>query len=267
MIIITYCVNILNKLPDMTTLWIIGILLLILSVWLSFYLRKAFHSINEKWGETLISGWALLNKIKDDYWVVSEINEVEWELTDHFMPSNNSLNLSTEVYRGKWIASVAVALHEFWHAIQHKDWSMLTKIHSLLFLPMQFSSFWAVILFALWSFLKISWLALIGIVLFTVVCIYYLVLSFVEYDASKRAYDIYKKHKDIIVGYKWYKYVESWLSVYQDNRIDKDVESTNDVLFKEMLFLAFMTYFLTLMQSIVQLADMIMSYVQSKESE
>lgn len=48
-----------------------------------------------------------------------QVNCVSGQLSDHYNPSNRSINLSPDVYNGRSVASAAVAAHETGHAIQH----------------------------------------------------------------------------------------------------------------------------------------------------
>ena len=49
-----------------------------------------------------------------------KVQEVSGTLTDHYDPSKKTVNLSTDIYEGNSISSVAVAAHECGHAIQDK---------------------------------------------------------------------------------------------------------------------------------------------------
>jgi uncharacterized protein len=48
-----------------------------------------------------------------------KVISVEGQLTDHYNPLTKTVNLSTEVYQGRHIASAAVSAHECGHAVQH----------------------------------------------------------------------------------------------------------------------------------------------------
>ena len=50
-----------------------------------------------------------------------QIFEVKGQLSDHYNPSKKTINLSSDVYHGTSIASLAVAAHECGHAIQYKE--------------------------------------------------------------------------------------------------------------------------------------------------
>ena len=47
------------------------------------------------------------------------IRQVNGTLSDNYNPTDNTLNLSADVYGGANVSAVAVAAHECGHAIQH----------------------------------------------------------------------------------------------------------------------------------------------------
>jgi uncharacterized protein len=61
-----------------------------------------------------------------------QVTCVPGELTDHYNPTNKTVNLSEAVYHGRNAAATAVAAHECGHAVQHaKAYSMLQLRSSL----------------------------------------------------------------------------------------------------------------------------------------
>ncbi|WP_143525036.1 zinc metallopeptidase [Labilibacter marinus] len=46
---------------------------------------------------------------------------VRGQLTDHYNPTNKTVNLSPEVYAGQGVSAAAVAAHECGHAVQHAE--------------------------------------------------------------------------------------------------------------------------------------------------
>ncbi len=47
------------------------------------------------------------------------VTSVPGKLTDHYNPTNRTVNLSPEVYSGQGVSAAAVAAHECGHAVQH----------------------------------------------------------------------------------------------------------------------------------------------------
>lgn len=113
--------------------------------------------------------------------------ETKGYLTDHYDPSQKVVRLSTDIYHGTSIASVAVAAHECGHAIQDKEGYTFMKVRSALVpfvnLVSYLGYFGLVIsIFAgLTGYLKISILVLVATIIFQLVTLP------VEFDASKRA--------------------------------------------------------------------------------
>jgi hypothetical protein len=48
-----------------------------------------------------------------------EVISIDGKLTDHYNPSDSTINLSRDVYSGRSVAACAIAAHETGHAIQH----------------------------------------------------------------------------------------------------------------------------------------------------
>lgn len=110
-------------------------------------------------------------------------------LTDHYNPSDKTVNLSEGVYASRSVAAAAVAAHECGHAVQHATKYSPLQMRSALVPVVSFASPW------------ISWLLLggiltinvfpvllgIGILLFAMTTIFSFVTLPVEINASQRA--------------------------------------------------------------------------------
>lgn len=116
-----------------------------------------------------------------------DIYETNGNLTDHYDPTKKLIKLSSEIYDGTSIASIAVAAHECGHAIQDKQDYSFFKIRSALVPIVNFISYLGyfgliVSLFAGFTgYLKLS------IVILFATALFQLVTLPVELDASKRA--------------------------------------------------------------------------------
>lgn len=113
--------------------------------------------------------------------------ETKGKLTDHYDPTRKTVRLSSEVYHGDSIASLAVAAHECGHAIQDKDGYLFLRIRRAMVPIVNFSSYagYLAIVFGLFF----SWINLIeiGIILEVIILAFQLVTLPVEFNASKRA--------------------------------------------------------------------------------
>lgn len=120
-----------------------------------------------------------------------KITHVRGQLTDHFNPSNMTVNLSDSVYSSRSIAAAAVACHECGHAIQHARGYAPLVMRSALVPIVNFSSkiaTWVIIggiaLMAAGSGTTVCW---IGICLIAMSALFSIVTLPVEYNASARA--------------------------------------------------------------------------------
>jgi len=114
---------------------------------------------------------------------------IDGQLTDHYDPTKNTVNLSHDVYYGRTVTSAAVASHECGHAVQHARGYKPVKMRSSLVPVVQFASTWVqwVLLAGIimvQSFPAVLWL---GIALFALTTLFSFVTLPVEIDASRRA--------------------------------------------------------------------------------
>jgi len=159
-----------------------------------------------------------------------QINCVQGQLSDHYNPSNRTVNLSTEVYNGRSVASAAVAAHETGHAIQHANSYAFLEFRSAL-VPIQNVSakvlnimFYALLFgaFALPGLVSYNLALQIIIACYSIFTLFAFITLPVEIDASRRAlawlntagittHDTHSKAKDAL---KWaaYTYVVAALS-------------------------------------------------------
>lgn len=117
------------------------------------------------------------------------IQEVNGTLTDHYNPTNRTLNLSHDVYYGTSVAAAAVAAHECGHAVQHATAYAWLTMRSTLVPMVSFSNKFVswVLLAGILLVSKFPGLLLAGIILFAVTTLFSLVTLPVEINASKRA--------------------------------------------------------------------------------
>ena len=118
-----------------------------------------------------------------------KVVSVRGHLTDHYNPTNQTVNLSESVYHSRSVAAAAVAAHECGHAVQHAVQYAPLKMRSALVPVINISSTWStwVILIGvlmLNSFPAIYW---VGIAMIAASALFSLVTLPVEYNASARA--------------------------------------------------------------------------------
>lgn len=113
-------------------------------------------------------------------------------LSDHYNPRTKTVSLSPQVYRGRSIASAAVAAHECGHVVQHATAYNMLSLRSNLVPVVQFSSkiqqflFFGVI-FGIGAGMGGDILLLLLVITFGLTALFSLVTLPVEFDASRRA--------------------------------------------------------------------------------
>ena len=125
----------------------------------------------------------------------TQVREIDGELTDNYNPKEDVVSLSMSVANNTSVSSIGVAAHEIGHVFQHKQNYTPVKIRSALVPVLNISSFlmWPLIIiglifevayFATWA----TALIYIGLAIYGLSTIFYLVTLPVELNASKRAY-------------------------------------------------------------------------------
>lgn len=110
-------------------------------------------------------------------------------LTDHYNPTDGTVNLSESVYHSCSIAAAAVAAHECGHAVQHSVAYGPLSLRSALVPVVSFASSWVqwVLLAGIIMVQAMPGILLAGIVLFAMTTLFAFVTLPVEIDASRRA--------------------------------------------------------------------------------
>ncbi|MBQ7968582.1 MAG: zinc metallopeptidase [Clostridia bacterium] len=115
------------------------------------------------------------------------INRVAGDLTDHYDPRTNTVNLSNSVYDNPSVAAIGVASHEAGHAVQHAVGYSPIKLRMAIIPVTQIASKLALPLVILGIILEFAGLAYVGCIFFAVATFFQLVTLPVEFNASRRA--------------------------------------------------------------------------------
>ena len=154
----------------------------------SLYIKSNYKKYKEVSNKKKYSGLDTAREILDNNGLKDVlILEVQGELTDHYDPKKKVVSLSTDIYHGTSIASIAVAAHECGHAIQDKEGYSFLKIRHTLIPLVKFSSiagYIAIMISILAGILNLLW---IGIALECVILFFQLITLPVEFNASNRA--------------------------------------------------------------------------------
>ena len=148
-------------------------------------------------------------------------------LTDNYNPTNKTLNLSEAVYGRASVSAVAVAAHECGHAIQHAQAYPLLMLRKALVPVCNIGSMGSYVAILLGILFSQTGLIVLGTILFSGIVLFNLVTLPVEIDASRRAL----------------------------SEVDRLGLLTGDEMTggRKVLVAAGMTYFISLVTSIVQL--------------
>ena len=110
-------------------------------------------------------------------------------LTDHYNPTDKTVNLSEDVYNRNSIAAASVAAHECGHAVQHAQAYAPLRMRSMLVPAVSFASNWVqwILLIGIFTIETFPQVMLGGIILFAMTTLFSFITLPVEIDASRRA--------------------------------------------------------------------------------
>lgn len=164
-------------------------------IWLGFLLTitsqiivsTSYSKHKKKLNNKDLTGYDTARKILDNNNLKNiMILETKGNLTDHYDPSKKIIKLSTDIYHGSSIASVAVAAHECGHAIQDKNKYKPLKIRNKIIPIVNLCtrlSYITIIIGIIFS----NRLLKIGILLILVILAFQLITLPIEFNASSRA--------------------------------------------------------------------------------
>jgi len=101
---------------------LIALPFMLLGMFISQRLKSKFNKYSKIALRNGMTGKEVAEKMLYDHGISNvEVTCVRGTLTDHYNPTNRTVNLSESVYHGNSAASAAVAAHECGHAIQHAE--------------------------------------------------------------------------------------------------------------------------------------------------
>ncbi|MBR6490751.1 MAG: zinc metallopeptidase [Bacteroidales bacterium] len=177
-------------------IWIVFIVLMVVSLIVSKTLNRKIEKYSQEMIPSGLTGKEIAEKMLRSFGITDvKVQSVAGKLTDHYNPTDKTLNLSETTYNMNSIAAAAVAAHECGHAVQHAVGYKWLKMRSAMVPFVQFGSRWSQwILLAGMLLLGVASLVsfgeillLIGIILFSLTTIFSFVTLPVEYNASDRA--------------------------------------------------------------------------------
>lgn len=142
-----------------------------------------------------MSGAEIAEKMLQDHGITGvRVISTPGRLTDHYNPSDKTVNLSEAVYNQRNAAAAAVAAHEVGHAVQHAkayEWlkmrSRLVPVVSVTSGMSQWLVIGGLILGAATGVVAGFYIAVAGLVMMALATLFSFITLPVEYDASNRA--------------------------------------------------------------------------------
>lgn len=170
--------------------WVLIILITIGSYAVSAVLKSKFKKYSQVPLGNRMTGREVAEKMLHDNGIYDvKVISTPGSLTDHYNPTNKTVNLSEPVFHSDSVAAAAVAAHECGHAVQHATAYAPLKMRSALVPIVSFASQWVMwVLLAgivmIQAFPALIW---IGIALFAMTTLFSFITLPVEIDASRRA--------------------------------------------------------------------------------
>lgn len=186
-------------------IWIIFGGIMIISMIVQGRFKSKFSKYSEMPLSSGMTGRDIAQKMLNDNGIYDvQIISTPGQLTDHYNPSNRTVNLSPEVYSGRSVAAAAVAAHECGHAVQHAQaysWlqfrSAMVPVVSLASKLVQWLLMLGVIVMAM---SQNPTLLAIGVAALGITTLFAFVTLPVEFDASNRALAWLNSNKDIMAS-------------------------------------------------------------------
>lgn len=219
-------------------MWIIFIALTIISMIVSSNVERKFKKYEKIRTNSGLTGREVAEQMLIDHDIRNvEVKMVQGTLTDHYNPTNRTLNLSPGVYNGTSVAAAAIAAHECGHAVQHATAYSWLGLRTMLVPVVNFSSkFVSWILLAGLLLIKVfPQLLLLGILLFAFSTLFSLITLPVEINASARALK-WIQMKDITTP-ETHRYAESALRSAAYTYIMAAVTSLATLAYYVMIYL------------------------------
>lgn len=173
--------------------YIIGGLVFLISAFVSNKLKSKFKEYSKIHLKNGLTGAQIAEKMLSDHGITDvDVISVKGQLTDHYNPSNKTVNLSEPVYSMNNASAAAVATHEVGHAVQHAkaySWlGMRSKLVPVVSIASKYSQ-WVLIggLALAASTAFGNYILLLGIIMYGMGTLFAFITLPVEYDASNRA--------------------------------------------------------------------------------
>lgn len=170
--------------------WILFGIIAIMSFLVQANLRNKFEKYGKIFLPNRMTGRDVAVKMLHDNGIYDvRVISTPGQLTDHYNPTNKTVNLSESVYNDCSVAAAAVAAHECGHALQHAQAYAPLKMRSALVPVVSFASGWMqwLLLIGILTIQSFPQIMLGGIILFACTTLFAFITLPVEINASMRA--------------------------------------------------------------------------------
>jgi Zn-dependent membrane protease YugP len=173
-------------------IFIVSLVFLGISFLVSAILKSKFTKYSKIPLSSGLSGREIAEKMLRENGIYDvKVISSEGFLSDHYNPTNRTVNLSPDVFNGTSVSAAAVAAHECGHAVQHATQYGPLMFRSKMVPAVQVSSMlvnWVLLAgMIVLATTKNPTVLLVGIVAMALTVIFTLITLPVEFDASKRA--------------------------------------------------------------------------------
>lgn len=168
--------------------WIIFIAIALLSYLVQSNLKQKFEKYSRM--PLGMTGREVAEKMLRDNGIYDvRVISTGGRLTDHYNPTDKTVNLSEDVYNQSNVTAASVAAHECGHAIQHAQAYAPLRMRSALVPAVSFASNWVqwLLLIGIFTVETFPQIMLGGILLFAMTTLFSFITLPVEIDASRRA--------------------------------------------------------------------------------
>lgn len=172
------------------TYWILFIGIAIMSFMVQANLKNKFEKYGRIFLPNGMTGRDVAVKMLHDNGIYDvRVISTPGRLTDHYNPTDKTVNLSKDVYDSCSVAAAAVAAHECGHAVQHARAYAPLKMRSALVPVVSFASGWMqwLLLIGILTIESFPQIMLGGIILFACTTLFAFITLPVEINASTRA--------------------------------------------------------------------------------
>jgi Zn-dependent membrane protease YugP len=112
-------------------MYLLLILIMVASAAVQWRLRSKFKEYGQVGLRANLSGREVAAKMLADHGIYDvQITSTDGSLSDHYNPTDKTVNLSADVYNERTVAAAAVAAHECGHAVQHAQAYSFLKFRS-----------------------------------------------------------------------------------------------------------------------------------------